>query len=404
MAYEPPEFVMDPLPHLDLERLTMPDAPKTWKEQWGPLALKVAAFIVTWILGLIAGYFGLPAPAPIVIEVEKPVEPPPNPVAWAPTQGWIKDDAVIANNLDPDRTLQFAATPAGRAVLGDDAVFLWQAVRKAANKPAPWYPNVNQLEVGCCVGCGFKHGVDVLQAVQIAGSKSGTWKPVSVEVIYAGSRVEVGGGRISGDGSIGSWAAKWVKDWGVVPMEKHGAVDLTTFSPGRAREWGRRNAGVPDPLEPLAREHPVKGTALVTTWAECKRAIGQGYPVVVCSDQGFRMERDATGRCRPQGSWAHCMLICGYRPGADEGGFILNSWGDQAHTGPVWPADAPVAGFWADANVIGRMLSQGDSFALSDVVGFPAKPLNWFIHNDRPARVRPLDLFALTRPEVSLSW
>ena len=40
---------------------------------------------------------------------------------------------------------------------------------------------------------------------------------LSPEVIYGGSRVEIGGGRIRGDGSIGAWAARWVRDYGVVP-------------------------------------------------------------------------------------------------------------------------------------------------------------------------------------------
>jgi hypothetical protein len=240
-------------------------------------------------------------------------------------------------------------------------------------------------------------------ATAIVGGQKFEWKSVSVEAIYALSRVEVGGGRISGDGSVGAWAAKAVKDYGVVSMEKHGAHDLTTFSPARARDWGRR--GCPDDLEPEAKRHPIKGTALVASWADVKRSIQQGYPVAVCSDQGFRMERDATGRARPQGSWAHCMAIVGVRAAKDgrtEGGFILNSWGDQAHTGPVWPADAPVAGFWADAAVIDRMVRQGDSFALSDVVGFPRRviPLNWDI---RAVPARPLDPFA-RRNELALAW
>ena len=69
-------------------------------------------------------------------------------------------------------------------------------------------------------------------------------------------------------------------------------------------------------------------------------------------------------------------FIGGARPGA----FCLNNWGDQAHTGPTFPGDAPVAGFWVDAAVVERMVKQGDSFALSDAVGFPVrKPNDWLI-------------------------
>jgi hypothetical protein len=360
---------------------------------WNGLLYKTAAAALAIVLAALTGWLVGPdkvVTKTVIKEVEKA------PAEYAPTFGWHYDPDAISENQDPDKTLQFAATPAGRAVTGDEDVFLWQAVAKAAAGGFPW---VNQESVGCCVGCGFKHCVDVLLAVQIAQGRAAEWKPVSVEVIYGGSRVEVGGGRISGDGSVGAWAAQWVKTYGVVPMEKFDAADLSTFSPARAREFGRR--GVPDALEPAAREHPVKGVALVTTWADVKRAVQQGYPVAVCSDQGFRMERDADGFCRKQGTWYHCMAVIGVRGGARPGGFVLNSWGDRAHTGPVWPAGAPAAGFWADSQTIDRMVRQGDSFALSDAVGFPARKLDWII---RAAPARERDPFAMfARPEFALA-
>ena len=365
-------------------------------------ALKYAAYLAAvagWLVALaMAVWRGdpPPAPPPVIVERAVPVEKPDQFAAlgvpnFTPTTGWVADADAIAANLDPERTLHFSMTPAGKAALGDEDVFLWQAVRKVNNKGPPWYPNVNQQSVGCCVGCGFKHAADVCQAMQIVRGQRAEWKPISVEVIYGGSRIEVGGGRISGDGSVGSWAAKWVKDFGVAPMERYGSYDLTTFSPARAREFGRK--GVPEDIEKIARDHPVKGTALVTSWTDIKRAVQQGYPVAICSDQGFRMERDATGRCRPQGRWMHCMCVIAVRGGRDEGGFILNSWGDNAHTGPVWPADAPTAGFWADADVLDRIAKQGDSFALSDMQGFPSRKLpNWWVAV--PARERLATLIA----------
>jgi hypothetical protein len=321
---------------------------------------------------------GCPKVAEVVREVEVLV-----PVAapaldeFSPTMGWQRDEQVIAENLDPAKTLHFDQTDAGRTVQGDEDVFLWQAVRKVTGKAPPYYPNINQQSVGCCVGCGWKHSADVCQAFQIVRGVRAEWKPLSAEVIYGESRVDVGGGRISGDGSNGSWAAKAAQVYGMAPMEKIGSTDLTTFSPSRARQFGK--SGVPAEVKAVAKQHPVKGCALVKSWTDVKRAVQQGYPVAVCSNVGFRMERDATGRCRPQGNWNHCMAILAVRAGDNEGGFILNSWGDNAHTGPVWPADMPVAGFWADASVIDRMVRQGDSFALSDLQGFAARklPLNW---------------------------
>lgn len=320
--------------------------------------------------------------------------PPPE---YAQTFGWQRDDEAIAANLDPVKTIHFETTPAGKAMLGDGDVYLWRAVRKVnAGKPADWYPNVNQQNVGCCVGCGWKHCADVCQATAILAGQAFEWKPVSVEAIYGNSRVDIGRGRISGDGSVGAWAKGAVEKDGIAPMQKYASADLSTFSPSRARDWGRR--GVPKDVNDAARGHPVKGCALVKSWVDVKKSIQQGYPVAVCSDQGFTMQRDATGRCRPQGSWSHCMSIIGVRSaegGVAEGGFILNSWGDNAHTGPTWPEDAPKAGFWAGARVIDRMVSQGDSFALADVAGFPKRvvPLDWNIR----ARPRPRDPFARLR-------
>jgi hypothetical protein len=371
---------------------------------------KIPPWLFGFILSVIAAlgtHYGWP---PEVIQVIKEIQVPqaaaPPGDDYTPTFGWQHDDQSIAANLDDTKTLQFASTPAGKAVLGDQDVFLWRAVRKAAGKPEPWYPNVNQQNVGCCVVCGWKHSADIVQATAIAGGAAFEWKPISVEVIYAGSRVTVGGGKLSGDGSVGAWAKDWCQSkGGIVSMEVHGSIDLTTFSPARARAWGR--TGVPESLGTEAKQHPVKGCALVRSWADVKRAVQQGYPVAVCSDQGFTMTRDATGRARPQGVWPHCLCICGVRIAADgrtEAGFLLNSWGDSAHTGGVWPSDMPVAGFWADAAVIDRMVRQGDSFALADVAGFPArKPLpDWFVER-RPERFRP-QLFAFVRSEVALSW
>lgn len=291
--------------------------------------------------------------------------------------GWVRDEAAIAANLDPAVTLHFESTAAGKVARGDEDVFLFRAVRQAAARAPPWYPNIDQGPTGSCVGAGHKHGVDVAQGVQIVSGTPAEFKPVSAEAIYAFSRVEVGGGKIRGDGSVGAWAAKALQRFGVLAMEPHGRIDLSQYSATRAREWGR--TGVPDELEPTAAKHVVKSAALVKSWADVKRSIPQGYPVTVCSNVGFEGVRDRDGFIRANGTWNHCMVLIGVRSGPREGAFCLNSWGDKVHTGPVWPADAPVAGFWIDAATVDRMVRQGDSFALSDVVGFPARTLPEFL-------------------------
>jgi hypothetical protein len=154
-------------------------------------------------------------------------------------------------------------------------------------------------------------------------------------------------------------------------------VDLSKYSEARCRDWGRN--GVPDTLEPEAKKHPVKTTSMVMSWEEAKQALSSGYGIAICSNQGFSMQRDADGFAKASGSWGHCMALIGYQTKNREGGFILNSWGDDAHTGPSGFGDPPKSGFWADAGVIDRMLKQEDSWAFSSVDGFPLRRLHWFL-------------------------
>jgi hypothetical protein len=366
-----------------------------------PLAAALLAGVVSSLLT----YFGAPPKiVESVTEVIKYVEAPPAADAADPHAfGWVEDAEQIATNLDPARTLHFATTPAGRAVMGDEDVFTYRTVRKVAKLPADRYPNINQGNVGSCVGAATKHGFDIAQAGAIASGEPFDWKPASAEVVYAMSRIDVGRGQIRGDGSLGRWACDAAKLGALAPMERIGAHDLSAYSAARARDWGAR--GVPAEVKAVAKNHPVKGAALVRTAAEVKRALAQVYPVVVCSTVGFDDAsgrvgtRDAQGFIRPRGTWPHAMCFIAWRAGPRAGALCLNSWGDRAHGGPVWPEDMPVAAFWVDEAVVERMVSQGDSFALSDVQGFPQrnpKP-DWFVQaTARPAReLLRADLFAL---------
>jgi hypothetical protein len=54
-------------------------------------------------------------------------------------------------------------------------------------------------------------------------------------------------------------------------------------------------------------EHKIGAASLVSTLDELDAGLANGYVAIVCSNQGFTMERDQDGFCRPSGSWAHCM-------------------------------------------------------------------------------------------------
>jgi hypothetical protein len=294
--------------------------------------------------------------------------------------GWVPDPAAVAAVKAALPCPEFCTTEAFTAAYdGPEDVYLWDACRKATGDLLP--PR-DQGQVGACVAFGTASAIEHLLCVQIASGAAEEYRDLAQEVIYGGSRVEVGGGRVRGDGSVGAWAAKFVHDYGVVPRGVHGSHDLTRYDERRCREYGAR--GVPDDLEPVARQHPVRTVANVRSWEECRAAIRNGYPVAVCSSQGFAMGRDADGFCRPQGVWHHCMAVVGVRGGGRPGGFLLNSWGPNAHSGPLGPGHPSPAGFWADAAVLGRMLAEGDSWAFSSAAGFPARKLDWYAMRPGP--------------------
>lgn len=358
--------------------------PKNWKQLLGWLLVMVATAIGSW-LGY--GTFN-PSPPPLPIWLNEGGHTQRAAFGWAENPQEVE---AIASNL---RFKVFSDTEAGTA---DDplppAVYLWQVYRKADPRGPP---TKNQGQVGSCVSFGTNNAIIRTMAFEIAILKKPyDFKDIAEEVTYAGSRVEVGGGKIKGDGSVGAWAADFVKKWGVVARGVYGAHDLTAYNEPRCRSWGK--TGVPPELETIAREHPVQTITQVKTWAEAKRALANGYGIAICSNQGFNMERDSRGVARASGSWAHCMCLDGFHTeGGSEYGHIENSWGDKAHTGPVGWGEPSTAGFWADSSTIARMLSQNDSWAFSAVKGFPARKLDWFVKLQRDRMLDLLEQRSLT--------
>ena len=290
---------------------------------------------------------------------------------------------------------------------------------------------VGRQGIGDCVSWGWAHACELLSAVAKFHGQNGKWYHVATEAIYGGARVQASGVSRAGfsDGSYGGAAAKWVKGWGVLFRRDYDGIDLSTYDKSRAKQWG--NSGVPESLVPLAKEHPVQSVAIVANFEEAAAAIENGYPVPVCSGQGFSTRRDKDGFAAPQGSWSHCMCFIGMRRGARPGLLCLNSWGPDWISGPKWPperptrfennpdeclrlpsmtfaslrkqagfdhepqrpfadllaqagADEPIpppqpdGSFWVDASVATRMLVGRDSFAISEYKGFPVRKLEHF--------------------------
>jgi hypothetical protein len=73
------------------------------------------------------------------------------------------------------------------------------------------------------------------------------------------------------------------------------------------------------------------------------------------------------------------MAAIGYQLGERPGIWICNSWGERYHTGPVGNGNPPLCGFWADMEIVDKMLGLGDSWAFSSFLGFPKKMIDWKI-------------------------
>jgi hypothetical protein len=379
--------------------------------------------LISLLFGLAVSYFGL-RPAPQVIEVEKAPANDGPPIVYQ--TGWKPDPEAKAAFIRTLKYPLFATTPAGAVDVPSDAeVFLWKYAEQAwakyngSAKTTQRYPNIDQGNAGICVGGGSKHAEDVLTAaLQEYDHAIEGWEPIAVEAIYAESRMV--GRRKMGerqwqrqmagkDGSNGSWAAEAATTAGNLVMQPYDGADLSRLDPARAQTWGE--SGVPAKLQPLAKQKLVKHATQVKSWEDCRRALAQRYTIILCSSVGFNKPntksgyvnpgtRDANGFIKPNGRWDHCMALIGMQGGDHPGGFILNSWGDKAHAGPVGKGDPPVAGFWADANVIDQMCSaeQSECYAFSGFDGFPARKLEWseITRIESPSRSRWLDApFAL---------
>lgn len=278
--------------------------------------------------------------------------------------GWHNDPIEVirvVNSMPYPNAAQaayhFKGSGAGQTVL------LYKAWKDVYGQYFP-YP---AQQIGCCVSRGYSEGVDLLGCVQIAvGKKAEVFKPTSHEAVYGMARVDIGGGRLWGDGAVGAWAAKAVTTIGTVPQELVGPYD-----DAKCKLWGNR--GVPAEFKAKAGEHKVGAASLVTDVDTLDDLLANGYPVPVCSNQGFTMTRDSNGFCQPRGSWAHCMLICGVR--VDIPGYcIMQSWGMSVPDGPL-ALDQPPNSFWADRRTVASMLRMEDTFALSSFDGYPGQRL-----------------------------
>ena len=342
--------------------------PTNWQSIVGTAAIAVMVMILNYFKFTV-----IPLPIPDV----------PFPI-YQGTFGWVPPlEQDRAKTLASPNVFRFEETEAGAddapAGDADGNAFLWNLALKVRGEHVP---TLDQGGVGSCVGHGWATSVNYLVVVQAALRRGPPIDPtvtIAPEVIYGGSRVNANGGRapLFGDGSNGSWAAKFVTmaEGGVAARGVYGPYDVSKYSESNCRKLGQ--TGIKGELLDACHKNIVKSAALVTSANDAKKALLQGYPIPICSDVGFagQSSRDADGFLKARGSWPHCMAIIGYRK--DKNAFyIMNSWGADWVKGPTGPGNPPPGGFWVESSTIDRILSQGDSYAISDLTGFPKRKIN----------------------------
>lgn len=320
-----------------------------------------------------------PPPAPQQVEAE------PGPMGWLPAEaqlaqvklapqlgegvpgpmGWAgPEPAKEARQKLAAQLPELEIVPQALAEAKGKKVVLWSFTRLIHGKHLPTF----RQQVGDCVSFGTANAIMYSMATNLAIiDPNARWRQLYQPYIYGISRVQIGGGRLRGDGSVGSWAAAGVQKYGILAADEDGVPE---YSGSIARTWGAK-PGPPQKFIDIATKSKPEAR-LVTTWPQAIEALSQGWAIAVCSGQGFRMmptEANERLEGRPQGSWAHCMAFIGYddRPGK-EALYCLNSWGESAHGKPSDYArldGAPPGGFWVLKSTAERMLSGRDSYAYS---------------------------------------
>jgi hypothetical protein len=239
------------------------------------------------------------------------------------------------------------------------------------------YPNYPAQEIGDCVSFGHGHGNDLLQCIEIGLGASDVYEETDTEFVYGIARYVAGMLGSKEDGCYGAAAVKAMTTIGEVSREQLGSDGV--YSGARAKAWG--TDGIPSDMVAKASPYRLGSAALVSTWNELVAALNNGYPVTICTEQGFKLQRDPDGFCKASGTWGHCMLIAGVRFDR-EGACIIQSWGPDQPAGPT-ALDQPSFSFWAERDVIERILGEGDSWALSKAPAFKVRelPPAWKYHD-----------------------
>ena len=243
---------------------------------------------------------------------------------------------------------------------------------KSLVKFDPEFGPSERQTTGDCVSHAVRNAIDITRSVEIDNGEAEEFiTRGATEAIY-GSRGHVGQGMHC------SKAARFVHaNGGILLRQKYPTLflDFSIYDSEIGIKWGRR--GVPENVKQEGQKHQVQTVSLVTTVAEARDALFNGYALAVCSDQGFSSKRDKNVIAKPSGTCHHamcCVAVDDTREIFNETLFLVaNSWG-------VWNGgekrhEQPDGSFWIREKVAQKMLGQRGAWVFSNVDGFPARTL-----------------------------
>lgn len=236
-------------------------------------------------------------------------------------------------------------------------------------------------EIGDCVSFGAAIVVAAVAAHEIV--RMGDLEKFHVPFppyLYGIGRCmpEGGNGRLSGDGSLGSWMADTIVKYGVLREDYQG---VPKYSGGVAKQWGGSRRAFEQFL-PEGTQHLIKTAAPINSVEDVIDAVCNGYYVTIASMRGYSMQlRDDRGKSWFTGSdqWPHQMSFVAYDPDPEPSLYRRNQWG-TAHGKQL---DGPDGGGWVRCADVEREIASSESevFAYSNFIGFPSereKPLDYF--------------------------
>lgn len=255
---------------------------------------------------------------------------------------------------------------------GKPTLTAWEASKKVLGQVLP----AGRQEIGDCVSWGMKQAGEYRHLIEITHGQEESFRRWFAPWIYAISRNQIGQGRISGDGSLGVWAAQAVMKYGVLFEDDK---DVPSYSGSLARQWGSRS-NVSQPVYQkffgVASDNPCFCVEVKSVDEAVKMIRDFRRPLTIASLRGFRMEpRNYKGYhvFVPSGTWAHQMCWIEYNE--DLGAlYRLNSWGADAHGQPL-NGEAP-GGAWNLLDDIEYEFKNMDveCFALVEFEGQPTDP------------------------------